>query len=181
MGKKKGGGGSAPAPAEAPAAGASEPWTCESCENENPPDAQLCEACDEPRPEVAAAPEEEGRYAGYKVGLVVSAEGIDGKDKLQTLEVDVGGAEPLAIVTNAPNVSEGSRVVVATVGAVIEDKGEEVKVKKAVVGGKPSMGMLCNGPMLGWSGGDDRCAALVPDRFKPGDTPPERRPRMDGK
>jgi Ca2+-binding EF-hand superfamily protein len=103
-------------------------------------------------------------------------------DKLHQLKVDIGsGGDPLPIVTNAGNVKEGIRVVVATVGAKVNDKGEEIEVKKANVGGCPSEGMLCDGPMLGWTGGGAGAAALVPDTFSPGDKPPKSRPRMDGK
>lgn len=38
------------------------------------------------------------------------------------------------VVTNAGNVLEGSRVVVATEGSVVSGKGEEITVKKASVG-----------------------------------------------
>ena len=54
-------------------------------------------------------------------------------------------------------------------------------MKEANVGGVKSQGMLCDAPMLGWSGGGSGNAALVPDIFSPGDSPPEKRPRMDGK
>ena len=43
-----------------------------------------------------------------------------------------------------------------------------------------SEGMLCDGPMLGWAGGGAGTAVLLPDTFKPGDTPPRSRPRLDG-
>jgi hypothetical protein len=56
-----------------------------------------------------------------------------------------------------------------------------VEIKEAKVGGCISQGMLCDAPMLGWTGGGAGNAALVPDSFEPGDSPPERRPRMDGK
>ena len=69
------------------------------------------------------------------------------------------------------------RVVVACVGAELRD-GE--KVKRAPVGGVTSEGMLCDGPMLGWAGGGQGTAALLPERFAPGDAPPSSRPRADG-
>merc|ERR1712048_777933 len=120
--------------------------------------------------------------ANIFVGLIISAEKVQGKDKLQQLKVDIGGGgDPLPIVTNAGNVKEGIKVVVATVGAKVNDKGEEIEVKKANVGGCPSEGMLCDGPMLGWTGGGAGAAALVPDTFSPGDKPLKSRPRMDGK
>ena len=52
-------------------------------------------------------------------------------------------------MTNAPNVKENIRVVVATVGATLRD---ESVVKKANVGGVVSEGMLCDSPMLNWQG-----------------------------
>ena len=85
------------------------------------------------------------------------------------------------MVTNAANVAEGSRVVVAGVGARVVLDGEETTVAKRSVGGQTSTGMLCDAPMLGWVGGGAGAAALVPESFAPGDKPPERRPRMDGK
>jgi len=60
-------------------------------------------------------------------------------------------------------------------------EGEELTIKKQSVGGRTSEGMLCDSPMLGWVGGGAGSAALVPDSFSPGDPPPDRRPRMDGK
>merc|ERR1712070_1319236 len=120
-------------------------------------------------PAAAAGGDENDRYRGYKIGVVLSAEKVANKDKLLELKVDVGSGEPLPIVTNAGNVKEGSRVV------VVEEKGEEIEVKKATVGGKPSEGMLCDGPMLGWVGGGAGAAALVPDSFELGSAPPSSR------
>ena len=84
-----------------------------------------------------------------RAGEIVSAEPVGGKDKLTQVEVNVGGEDPLRIVTNAPNAKQGNRVVVATIGATVGD----VVVKKASVGGAPSEGMLCDCPMLGASHG----------------------------
>jgi len=90
--------------------------------------------------------------------------------------VDVGGDAELTIVTNAPNVASGCRVVVATVGAVVDDE----PVKKAPVGGVVSEGMLCSNPMLGWVGGGSKTAALLPadGTYPPGSSPPEKPPRL---
>ena len=115
--------------------------------------------------------------AGYLAGLVLECEDVRGKDKLKELKVDVGGDEPLTIVTNASNVEVGKRVVVATIGSELKDGA---KVKKAMVGGVTSEGMLCDGPMLGWTGGGAGAAALLPVSFKPGEAPPKSRARLDG-
>jgi tRNA-binding EMAP/Myf-like protein len=114
------------------------------------------------------------RFKGFKVGVILTKEGIKGKDKLNKLTVDVGGEEPLPIVTNA-KVSEGERVVVATVGAKIGEDDDAIVVTKANVGGAPSHGMLCDGPMLGW-GGTVGSAAIVPDTFEVGAAPPDSKP-----
>ena len=113
---------------------------------------------------------------GFKVGVVESTEALPGKAKLTRCLVTVGAEQSVSVVTNASNVIEGSRVVVATVGSMVN--GEIVK--KACVGGCTSEGMLCDGPMLGWKGGGVGAAALVPDTFAVGDAPPEERPRKDG-
>ena len=152
-------------------------WVCADCENENAAANETCEACDTPRPAVATDDSASGTRAGFLVGLVATCEPVAGKDKLLALTVDVGGTALVAIVTNAGNVKVGSRVVVAMVGATVGD----IIVKKAVVGGRPSAGMLCDAPMLGWVGGGAGAAAILPDSFPVGGPPPEKRPRMDGK
>jgi len=121
---------------------------------------------------------ESERYRGYKVGVVLTVAKVEGKDKLKELTVDIGSGEPLPVVTSAPNVEEGSRVVVATVGAEIEVvKGEKIQVMKSCIGGRPSEGMICDCQMLGWTGGAAGPAAFVPDSFAPGATPPSSRPK----
>lgn len=119
------------------------------------------------------------RYEGYKVGVIEELEDIAGKNKLRLCTIDIGAEEPIKVVTNAPNVRKASRVVVATVGATVKIDGESVVVKKTVVGGKPSSGMLCDSGMLGWSGGAAKTAAIVPESFAVGSAPPSERPRMD--
>ena len=133
---------------------------------------QVCIACDLPRPEVA-----DPRYEGYAVGNIAEVESIPKTNKLSAIKVDVGEEELLTIVTNA-KVKQGMRIVVAKVGAKVEQDGEEIVVKKATVGGRPSEGMLCNGPMLGWTGGDANAAAQVPESFALGAQPPSSRPRL---
>ncbi|KAG1668985.1 hypothetical protein FOA52_000578 [Chlamydomonas sp. UWO 241] len=170
--------GAAPGGDEAPAATSAGPWTCAECEQENEAGDAVCCACEEPRP-VAAQPSSSDPYSGFVVGLIVSAEKVAGKDKLSVVKVDVGGDEPLQVVTNAPNAVEGARVVVAMVGSKVKgESGEGEEVKKGPVGGAMSHGMLCNAPMLGWKGGDNKAAATLPgDAFAVGSRPPESRPR----
>eukprot|EP00040_Diaphanoeca_grandis_P031077 m.185150 g.185150 ORF g.185150 m.185150 type:complete len:169 (+) comp32222_c0_seq4:69-575(+) len=109
-------------------------------------------------------------FDGYKVGLIITSTPL--KDKLHVLQVDVGQEANLTIVTNAPNAQEGKRVVVATIGSVVG----EITVDKRSVGGTMSEGMLCDNPMLNWTGGGSGVAATLPDTFELGSTPPESRP-----
>lgn len=70
------------------------------------------------------------------------------------------------------------RIVVAPVGSsVLNEEGELIQVKKASVGGTISEGMLCDSYMLGWKGGAKGLAAIIPDSFEIGSTPPESKPR----
>jgi len=156
-------------------------WTCAECAYEHEGDEVTsleCQACGEKKPVVEGdAPEADNRFSGYKCGLVQSVEDIADKLKACTIDIGEGEGNEVTIVTNATNVGEGSRVVVATVGALVGDE----KLQKRQVGGRMSQGMLCDAPMLGWTGGGAGAAALVPDSFDAGSRPPERRPRMDGK
>lgn len=117
------------------------PWECPECTQENEPGDEVCCACDAPRPAAAAGGDAgAGAFENYKVqalaekprhtarvsrpdmctpftqvGVVVACEAIEGKDKLKKISVDVGAAEPVTVVTNAANVYENSRIVVALV------------------------------------------------------------------
>ena len=71
--------------------------------------------------------------------------------------------------------AEKLRIVVACEGAVLKDG---TTVKPTVVGGVKSFGILCDNPMLGWTGGGAGNAALVPDSCEIGCIPPETRPRL---
>jgi tRNA-binding EMAP/Myf-like protein len=157
-------------------------WTCASCNYvENEYDSQECDSCGEARAAAGAAVPTGSGGADNKivVGLITSITAIAGKDKLRTLVVDAGSDNGLVtVVTNAPNVAEGFRVVVALPGARIDSGGEEIVVKAASVGGVRSGGMLCDATMLRWTGGGAGTAALVPDSYKPGDAPPAQRPRL---
>ena len=110
------------------------------------------------------------------VGVVKTCEAV--KDKLKAVEVNVGReGEFVTVVTNAPNVREGSRVAVALCGAELPDG---TKVGKQSVGGRQSEGMLCDSAMLGWSGGAAGIAAQMPDEVALGERPPASKPRRGG-
>ena len=124
----------------------------------------------------------------YKVGVVVELEELksSGSGKaLKLCQVDVGGgaaaAEPIPVVTNAPNVRLQSRVVVALAGSfVVTQEGGELELKKTTVGGKQSHGMLCDSKMLGWQGGAAGVAVNLPEEYEIGTAPPSQKPRPKG-
>eukprot|EP00525_Craspedostauros_australis_P001907 CAMPEP_0198117546 /NCGR_PEP_ID=MMETSP1442-20131203/18520_1 /TAXON_ID= /ORGANISM="Craspedostauros australis, Strain CCMP3328" /LENGTH=177 /DNA_ID=CAMNT_0043775617 /DNA_START=122 /DNA_END=655 /DNA_ORIENTATION=+ len=122
--------------------------------------------------------------SNYKVGVVLSVEESTSKKggkALRTCKVQVsedGDAEPLLIVTSAPNVRDGSRVCVAPVGStVVNDEGDEITIQKTSVGGQMSEGMLCDSKMLGWTGGAAGIAVQMPEHLPIGSTPPASKPR----
>ncbi len=122
----------------------------------------------------------------YKVGVVLSVQNktVPGKKPLKVCSIDVGnndsddnGGRPITVVTNATNIRDGSRIVVAPIGScVMDENGEEITIKKTVVGGTSSEGILCDARMLGWGSGSSGIAAQVPESYAPGSCPPTKRP-----
>jgi tRNA-binding EMAP/Myf-like protein len=151
-------------------------WVCPDCECENEAADQVCCACEAARPEEKSSEPSDDPYANLVVGKVLACEDA-ANGKLKKLSVDIGAAEPLEVVTNATNVKEGVRVVVACVGAVVGG----VTIKRTQVQGIPSNGMLCDSVALGWTGGGAGTAATLPESFAVGSKPPPSRPRGDGK
>ena len=80
------------------------------------------------------------------VGKILSVRKHENSDHMVICSVDVGEAEPLQIVTGAPNVHEGDLVPVAKVGAVLPGG---IKIKKGKLRGVESYGMCCSGPEIG--------------------------------
>ncbi len=80
------------------------------------------------------------------VGKILSVRKHENSDHMVICAVDVGEAEPLQIVTGAPNVHEGDLVPVAKVGAVLPGG---VNIKKGKLRGVDSFGMCCSGPEIG--------------------------------
>lgn len=78
------------------------------------------------------------------IGKVVSCKDHPNSDHLHVCKVDIG-TEILDIVCGAPNVREGLKVIVAQVGAQLPG-GE---IKKGVIRGETSNGMLCSIAELG--------------------------------
>ena len=78
------------------------------------------------------------------IGLVEECEDHPDSDHLHVCKVNVGD-EVLNIVCGAPNVRKGLKVIVAKVGA----KLPEITIKKGIIRGQESNGMLCSMLELG--------------------------------
>ena len=111
------------------------------------------------------------------VGLLETVEEVANSQNLKKCLVQVSSdqeQEKLTIVTNAKNVKQGMRVVVAPVGMELEDVGV---VESKVVGGVRSSGMLCDSKMCGWASTNPGLAVTLPDTFELGSEAPLQNPR----
>ncbi len=101
-----------------------------------------------------------GGLRGVVVGHVTVCGKHPNADKLSLTKVDVGQGEELQIVCGAPNVAQGQKVLVATVGTTLYDaEGRDFKIKKGKIRGEVSQGMICAEDELGL--GDDHDGIIV--------------------
>lgn len=97
-----------------------------------------------------------GSLDGVVVGRVNKVWQHPNADKLNLTMIDIGQDEELQIVCGAPNVAEGQKVAVATIGTRLTfANGDEVKIKKGKIRGEVSFGMLCAQDELGLGEGHD--------------------------
>ena len=109
-----------------------------------------------------------GGLKGIVVGHVLSCVKHPNADKLQLTTVDIGKTEPLQIVCGAPNVAEGQKVPVATIGTKLYTaEGEEWIIKKGKIRGEESHGMICAEDELGLGESHDGIMVLE-DSLEPG-------------
>ena len=72
-----------------------------------------------------------GGLAGVVVAEVLSCVDHPDSDHLHITQVSVGSGEPLQVVCGAPNVAQGQKVLLATVGTKLPTPdGSEFKIKK---------------------------------------------------
>jgi phenylalanyl-tRNA synthetase beta chain len=90
-----------------------------------------------------------GGLAGVVVGQVMSCERHPNADKLSLTKVAIGKGELLSIVCGAPNVAEGQKVAVATVGTTLYSGEEPFQIKTSKIRGELSEGMICAEDELG--------------------------------
>ncbi len=92
---------------------------------------------------------------GIVVGEVVRVEKHPNADRLSVCQVNAGTGDTLTVVCGAPNVREGMKTALATVGTRL---AEDFTVKKAALRGVDSFGMLCSERELGIS--DDHAGIM---------------------
>ena len=109
-----------------------------------------------------------GGLAGLVVGHVLECEQHPNADRLSLTKVDTGDGEPKSIVCGAPNVAQGQRVIVATVGAELHPvSGDSFKIKKGKIRGEVSEGMLCAEDEIGL--GESHAGIIVlEEAYEPG-------------
>jgi len=111
-----------------------------------------------------------GSLDGVVVGHVRKVWKHPNADKLWLTEVDLGDGKPVQIVCGAPNVAEGQKVPVATIGTeLVTYTGEKFKIKKGKIRGEVSYGMICAEDELGLS--DNHDGIMVLDEKIPAGTP----------
>ena len=96
------------------------------------------------------------------VGQIVAIEPHPDADRLKLCQVQIGTAEPLAIVCGAPNARLDLKVAVAQVGARLGAQ-QDFKIKKSKIRGQVSLGMLCSAAELGLSDSSNGILELAED------------------
>ncbi|MFH1158117.1 MAG: phenylalanine--tRNA ligase subunit beta [Pseudomonadota bacterium] len=91
--------------------------------------------------EVEGIEDRASTFKGFVVGHIVSAEKHPDADKLQCLIVDTG-KEKLKVVCGAPNAHAGMKGVFAPAGSYIP--GSDMTLKKTLIRGQESNGMMCS-------------------------------------
>lgn len=99
----------------------------------------------------------------YFIGKVLTCENHPNSDHLHITTVDVGFEQPLNIVCGAPNVAQGQKVVVATIGAKVYDGDECFTIKKSKLRGAESEGMICSEKELQLGNNHDGILVLSED------------------
>ena len=101
-----------------------------------------------------------GGLEGLVIGEVLTSTPHPNADKLKLTSVNIGNGEPLNIVCGAPNVAEGQKVVVATVGATLYMGDDELKIKRSKIRGEESLGMICSEVEIGIGSASDGIIVL---------------------
>ena len=103
-----------------------------------------------------------GGLEGVIVAEVVECVAHPDSDHLHITKLNTGAAELLQVVCGAPNVAQGQKVLLATVGTDLPtDDGSKFKIKRSKIRGVESLGMICAEDELGI--GNDHSGIMVLD------------------
>ena len=103
-----------------------------------------------------------GGLAGVIVAEVVECIPHPDSDHLHITKLNTGVPELLQVVCGAPNVAQGQKVLLATVGTELPtDDGSRFKIKRSKIRGVESNGMICAEDELGI--GNDHSGIMVLD------------------
>jgi len=104
-----------------------------------------------------------GGLRGCLIGEVKTCEKHPDADRLSLTTVDIGNGTNLNIVCGAPNVKQGQKVVVATLGATLYKGEESLTIQKTKLRGTVSEGMICAEDELGLGNSHEGIMVLPPD------------------
>lgn len=105
-----------------------------------------------------------GGLEGLVIGEVLTCVPHPSSDHLSLTTVNIGNEEePLNIVCGAPNVAQGLKVVVATIGTKIYFGDNEVTIKRSKIRGEESHGMICSEDEIGIGTASDGIIELPKD------------------
>jgi phenylalanyl-tRNA synthetase beta chain len=104
-----------------------------------------------------------GGLMGCVIGKVISCEKHPDADRLSLTTVDIGQGSHLPVVCGAPNVRQGQKVVVATVGTTLYKGEESLTIQKTKLRGAVSEGMICAEDELGLGNSHEGIMVLPPE------------------
>lgn len=106
-----------------------------------------------------------GGLRGLVVGEVVTCEVHPNSDHMHICQVrlEEGSEELQQIVCGAPNVAQGQKVIVATLGTVLYDGDQEFTIKRSKLRGVESLGMICAEDEIGVGHSHDGIIVLPAD------------------
>jgi len=104
-----------------------------------------------------------GGLDGIIIGEVKTCAKHPNADKLSVTVVDIGIGNMLPIVCGAPNIAEGQKVLVATVGAKLYSGEDSFTISKTKIRGEVSEGMICAEDELGLGVSHDGIMVLPDD------------------
>ncbi len=108
-----------------------------------------------------------GGLQGIVIGEVMTCETHPNSDHMHICNVNLGEGEPVQIVCGAPNVAAGQKVVVATLGCKLYDGEDCFTIKKSILRGVESNGMICAEDEIG-IGTDHNGIIVLPESAVPG-------------